>query len=101
VTTAMPVTLDDHVRIASNTKTFVATAILRLVDDGQLSLDDALESLVPGVPNGAEITLRQVLGMTAGIYDFVSDPAIAVDSEADPLLPFAPEDALEIIRAST
>lgn len=101
VTTAMPVTLDDHVRIASNTKTFVATAILQLVDDGQLSLDDALESLVPGVPNGAEITLRQVLGMTAGINDFVNDPAIAVDSEADPLLPFAPEDAVEIIRAST
>ncbi len=100
-TTAMPVTRDDHVRIASNTKTFVATAILQLVDDGQLGLDDTLESLIPGVPNGTEITLRQVLGMSAGIYDFVNDPVIAVDSEADPLLPFTPEDALEIILAST
>ncbi len=101
VTTAMPVTLDDHVRIASNTKTFVATVILQLIDDGQLHLDDALESLIPGVPNGTQITLRQVLGMSAGISDFVNDPVIAVDSEADPLLSFSPDDALDIILAST
>lgn len=101
VTTAVPVTLDDHVRIASNTKTFVATIILQLVDEGSLALDDSLESHIPGVPNGAEITLRQALGMTAGIYDFVNDPVIASDFNADPLLAFTPEDALAIIRAST
>ncbi len=101
VTTAMPFTLDDHVRIASNTKTFVATIILQLVDEGALRLDDILETFIPGVPNGSEITLRQVLGMTAGIYDFAKDPVISVDSNADPLLPFTPADALAIIRAST
>jgi len=100
VATAAPVTVDDHVRIASNTKTFVATAILQLVDEGALSLDDPLEQYITGIPNGAEITLRQVLSMSAGIYDFVNDPAISVDAEADPLLDFTPEDALEILRAS-
>ena len=99
--TAAPVTIDDHVRIASITKTFVATLILQLVDEGKLSLEDRLESLIPGIPNGNEITLRQVLGMSAGIYDYVQDPVIAVDYTADPLYPFTPEDALAIIRAST
>ncbi|MGI8485131.1 MAG: serine hydrolase domain-containing protein [Thermomicrobiales bacterium] len=99
--TAAPVIPDDHVRIASITKTFVATVILQLVDEGKLSLEDRLESFIPGIPNGPEITLRQVLGMDAGIYDFVHDPAVTIDYVADPLYPFTPEDALAIIRAST
>lgn len=101
VTTAMPMSLDDHVRIASNTKTFVATVILQMVDEGTLALDDRLEESIPGVPNGTEITLRQVLNMTAGIYDFVSDPVIMEGYSADPLLDFSPEDALEIVLGST
>ena len=36
----------DHVRIASITKTFVATAILQLVDQGKLNLDDKLAAYV-------------------------------------------------------
>jgi len=99
--TAMPVGLDDHVRIASITKTFVATVVLQLVEEGQLSLDDALEAWVPGIPNGTEITIRNVLAMDAGIYDFVLEPVVSVDYDADPLLPFTPEDALAIIREST
>ena len=41
----------DHVRIASITKTFTATAILQLVDQGRLSLDDRLSQFVPPPPN--------------------------------------------------
>jgi D-alanyl-D-alanine carboxypeptidase len=101
VATAAPFTVDDHVRIASNTKTFVATAILQMVDEGMLALDDPLEQYITSVPNGAEITIRQVLSMSAGIHDYVNDPVIAEESEDDPLLAFTPEQALEIVRAST
>jgi D-alanyl-D-alanine carboxypeptidase len=99
--TGAPVTLGDHVRIASNTKTFVGVVVLQLVDEGEIGLDDPLERYVPGIPNGDEITIRQVLGMTAGVYNFVRDPRIAEGYAADPLLPFTPEDALEIIRDSS
>ena len=44
--TGRPAETTDHVRIASNTKTFAATAILQLVDDGRLSLDDHLSQYV-------------------------------------------------------
>ncbi|MDQ3427955.1 MAG: beta-lactamase family protein, partial [Gemmatimonadota bacterium] len=96
---AAPVMLEDHVRIASITKTFTATVVLQLVEEGRLSLDDKLEAFITGIPNGAEITLRQVLNMTAGIYNYVLDPLIAVDYAADPLLPFTPQQAVDIVRA--
>ncbi len=96
--TAAPVTLDDYVRIASITKTFTATVILQLVDEGKLSLDDVLETFVPGIASGDQITVRQVLGMTAGIFDFVEDPIVSADYELDPLMGFTPRDAVEVIR---
>lgn len=99
--TAAPVALDDHVRIASNTKTFVATVVLQLADEGNLGHDDTLEQYVPGIANGAVITLRQILGMTAGIRDFATDPRIAVDYAADPLIPVTPEEAVQIMRRGT
>ncbi len=34
--------LDDHFRIGSNTKTFVATVLLQLVDEKKLNLDDTV-----------------------------------------------------------
>ncbi len=96
--TAAPVTIDDHVRIASITKTFVATVVLQLVDEGALGLDDVLDGFVPGIANGDQITLRQVLGMTAGIFDFVGDPDFGAAYGADPLLPFTPQEAVDIVR---
>jgi D-alanyl-D-alanine carboxypeptidase len=97
--TAAPMRLDDHFRIASTTKTFTATVVLQLVEEGRLSLDDRLGRFITGIPNGDEITIRQLLGMSAGIYNFIHDPLIAVDYVADPLLPFTPERVVEIVRA--
>lgn len=63
-----------HFRIASVTKTFTATVVLQLVGEGRLRLDDPVERWLPGVvPNGPNITLRQLLRHTSGILDF-DDP---------------------------
>jgi D-alanyl-D-alanine carboxypeptidase len=75
-------------RIASITKTFTATAILQLVDQGRLSLDDQLSAYVSGVPNGQVITIRQMLNMTSGIYDYTDDAAFGKRFYANPRLPF-------------
>ncbi|MFI9534133.1 serine hydrolase domain-containing protein [Nocardia fusca] len=72
--TGRPTTVDDHFRVGSVTKTFTATAVLRAADQGRLSLDDALEKFVPGVPNGGAITIRDLLGMRGGVYDYSTDP---------------------------
>jgi len=58
----------DHVfRIASVTKTFTAALVLRLVDDGKLSLDDRVSAYVPDAANAQAITVRQLLSHTAGV----------------------------------
>jgi CubicO group peptidase (beta-lactamase class C family) len=60
----------DHVfRIASVTKTFTASLVLKLVEEGKLSLDDRLAKFLPDFPNGSDITIRQLLSHTAGISD--------------------------------
>jgi serine-type D-Ala-D-Ala carboxypeptidase/endopeptidase len=60
-------------RIASMTKSFTAAAVLALRDDGALRLDDPVAGLVPELrgmrqvsPDAPEITVRQLLTMTAG-----------------------------------
>lgn len=42
----MPLTVDTPLRIASNTKTFTAAAILRLTEMGKLSIDDAIPKYI-------------------------------------------------------
>jgi D-alanyl-D-alanine carboxypeptidase len=95
--TAAPIGSDDHFRIASVTKTFVATVALQLIDEGKLRLDDNLARFVPGIPNGDHITIRQVLGMTAGIFNYVDDPAFVKEYTTNPLMTFDPRQVVAII----
>jgi D-alanyl-D-alanine carboxypeptidase len=68
-----PIDPADHYRIASQTKTWTATIILMLARQGKLSLNDTVEDWVPGaVPHGDEITVRQVLAMTSGYYEYLA-----------------------------
>ena len=58
--TRRPMTTDQFMRIGSETKTFTVTALLELVDDRLIRLDDPISRYVRGVPNGARITSGQV-----------------------------------------
>ncbi|MFN8590451.1 MAG: serine hydrolase domain-containing protein [Thermomicrobiales bacterium] len=96
--TAAPIRRGDHFRIASVTKTFVATVVLQLVDEGKLALDDRLESFVSGIANGNEITIRQLLNMSAGIYNFIHDADFDKTYTNDPLADYDAADEIAIIR---
>jgi CubicO group peptidase (beta-lactamase class C family) len=64
----------DRYRIASVTKPFVATVVLQLVSEGRLSLEDSVERRLPGlVPNGAAITVRELLNHTSGLFNYTDD----------------------------
>jgi D-alanyl-D-alanine carboxypeptidase len=96
--TGEPPRVDDHFRIASITKTFVATVLLQLADDGTLSLDDPISRFDLDFPQSASATLAELLGMTSGIFDYTHDDAFVAKYDANPLLPFTPDDALAIAR---
>jgi D-alanyl-D-alanine carboxypeptidase len=67
-----PVPVNSRFRVGSITKTFLATVVLQLVDEGELRLEDTVESWLPGVvPNGHNITVRQLLNHTSGLYDVI------------------------------
>lgn len=73
-----PMKATDRFRIYSITKTFTATVVLQLVDEGVVSLDDTVtdwldDPAVASIPNVDRVTLRQLLTHTSGIYDFCDD----------------------------
>jgi len=57
---------DTQYRIGSLTKMFTAVLVLRLRDEGLLTLNDTLEQHLPGTGLG-EVTIAQLLGHTAGL----------------------------------
>src|SRR5947207_5403702 len=74
--------------IASATKPFTATAIMRLVEQNKLSLDDPIRTFFPELSTSA--TVRQLLNQTAGLPEYTEflDPYGAV----------APQQVLDIVR---
>ncbi|SFS16482.1 CubicO group peptidase, beta-lactamase class C family [Dyella sp. OK004] len=65
----VPLSPDQVFRIASVTKMFTAATVVKLAEQGKLSLDDPLAKYFPAIPDAAHITLRQLLNHTAGISD--------------------------------
>ena len=96
IETGRAITTSDKVRIASNTKTFVATLVLQLADEGKLGLDDPLKKYIPGVTYGNEITVRNLLNMTSGIYSFSEDEDFLAAFTSDPLMDLTPGEEVEI-----
>ena len=67
--------LDGEVRIASNTKTFVAVLIMKMVEEGKVKLDEPIDAYLPGIVkgqgvDGKKITVRQLLQHTSGLPEF-------------------------------
>lgn len=56
-------------QLASISKTFTAQAILLLVADGKLSLDDTVSRWYPGLTGASQVTVRELLNHTSGYPD--------------------------------
>ena len=69
------VTPDTPFVVGSITKTFVAAAIMQLQEEGELSLDDPLSDWLPDYPNAENITLRQLLSHTSGLFNYFEHPS--------------------------
>jgi D-alanyl-D-alanine carboxypeptidase len=73
--TGARVPVDGQVRIGSNTKTFVAVAVLQLVAERKVALDEPVETYLPGLVkgegiDGRRITVRQLLQHTSGLPNY-------------------------------
>jgi D-alanyl-D-alanine carboxypeptidase len=91
-----PITFDDHVRVGSNTKTFTGTAILQLVQEGKLSLDDPVAQYIDGVPDGENIPIRLLLNMRSGLFNYSETLALNESLDKTPEAEWTPQDLLDL-----
>lgn len=86
----VPITPQTGFGIASNTKLFAGVLLLKLAENGLLSLDDSLHQHLPTFNNiDSTITVRQLLNHTSGLSD-VNIPGYADSMLADPNRVFTP-----------
>ncbi|MFD3943094.1 serine hydrolase domain-containing protein [Streptomyces sp. NPDC058579] len=92
--TGEPMSTDVFLRIGSETKTFTVTALMKLVDDGRIKLDDPIAKYIAGVPNGWKITLRNLAEMRSGLFPYTDDADFQQDLLSDPSRYFSPHEVL-------
>ncbi|EPH42953.1 putative D-alanyl-D-alanine carboxypeptidase [Streptomyces aurantiacus JA 4570] len=76
--TGAPRGKNDRFRVGNITNTFVAAVLLQMEAEKELSLDDTVERHLPGLVtgngnDGREITVRQLLNHTSGLFDYLGD----------------------------
>jgi D-alanyl-D-alanine carboxypeptidase len=94
-----PPSADTHFRIASNTKTMTAAVTMQLAQESKLSLDDRVSKYLPGVPNGDDITIAELLEMRSGLYNYTNAPEVSASLDRDPTKVWSPAELLAIAFA--
>ncbi|MEV6764358.1 serine hydrolase domain-containing protein [Streptomyces sp. NPDC051105] len=92
--TGQKMSSDLYMRIGSETKMFTVTAVLQLVDQGKVGLDDPIGEYLDGVPGGDRITLRDLAGMRSGLFNYSEDNSFFKALTSDPQRPFTPRELL-------
>ncbi len=83
-----------HYHVASITKHIVAAAIMSLVEDGVVDLDDPL-SRHRAYPGGDSITLRMLLNHTSGVRDYQSSERFFADASANLARRWEPDEIIQ------
>lgn len=92
----IPVSIDDRFRIGSITKTFTGFVFLQLVQDGLIDLDAPVSKYLDGIPNGNNITIRQIGNMRSGIFNYSEDAEFDKSIEQNPLRNCLPAELLAV-----
>ncbi|MEJ2881033.1 serine hydrolase [Pedobacter sp. GR22-6] len=92
----VPMSQDHVFRLGSVTKQFTAVCILKLAEEGKLSLEDELTKFIPDYPaQGKKITIANLLSHTSGIKNYTGVPAF---SEALKRKDLRPEEIIALFK---
>lgn len=89
-----------YYRIASQTKMFTALAVMIFIDRGLLSMDTVLETVLPGYPNGTQITLDMLLNHTSGLFDYELLSGFGQQFTLNPALAYTVDQIISIIKTN-
>ncbi|MTD15122.1 serine hydrolase [Nakamurella sp. YIM 132087] len=90
------VTTDDVFRLADITATMTASILLKLEEQGKLSLQDPISDYVDGVPGGDELTLQELGEYRSGLFSYDQDAGFRKTATADPTKVWTPQELLDI-----
>jgi CubicO group peptidase (beta-lactamase class C family) len=91
----IPMQVDHVFRIGSITKQFTAVAILQLMEQGKLSLQDEITKFIPDYPtHGHKITIEHLLTHTSGIQSYTS----MIDFEKQVTLDLKPTELIDYFK---
>jgi CubicO group peptidase (beta-lactamase class C family) len=80
----LPLAPDTPMRLGSITKQFTSTAILMLVDEGKIKLDDDITVYLPDYPTqGKKISIEHLLTHTSGIVSYTGKPGYMAGMQKD------------------
>jgi D-alanyl-D-alanine carboxypeptidase len=93
-----PIASDMYFDIGSAAKNFVAALVLKLSEDGLLSLEDPISRWLPGYKYvDGRVTIRQLLSHTSGISNFTANQSFWDAVFRDPTRRWLPEEVLSYI----
>ncbi|MCY3863194.1 MAG: serine hydrolase, partial [bacterium] len=95
--TEEPMTPNSYVRIGSVTKPITTVAVLSMVDEGLVDLDTPVTAYLGNdwygkYERGPDITLRHLMGHTAGFVEYAFDPGFFILGAGRLNVPIAPEE---------
>ncbi len=94
-----PITKDMYMGIGSNTKTYFSVLMLKLQEQGKLDLDDTIGQWIQHANVPGNITIRQLLNHTSGLYSFTSNPDMNNYILADFTKIWPPDSVLNLVKA--
>jgi D-alanyl-D-alanine carboxypeptidase len=94
----IPVVASTAFEVGSVTKVYTAAAILGLVAEGRIRLEDRLIAWFPDLPGGERITVRQLLNHTHGLHDPLQEPDFVPSVLQNPTREWALEDVLNRMK---
>ena len=91
----VPLTSEMRFGIGSNTKLFIAVTMMKLQEEGLLSLDDHLYQWLPSYSYiDSSITIRQLLSHQSGIYNYTDNNSFWNEVYADTAHFWTPQEIL-------
>jgi CubicO group peptidase (beta-lactamase class C family) len=93
--TGVPAMPSNFFRNGATAISYVATLLLKLVDEKKVGLQDTLSKWLPDIPNADRVTLGQLAHMTSGYRDYLLDnPEFSAALDADPFRQWTPAELL-------
>jgi D-alanyl-D-alanine carboxypeptidase len=93
--TTVPATRQMHYRIGGIAETFMSTLLLMLVEQGRIDLDDKISRWFPHLLAADQVTVRMLVGNTAGYIDYVTVDDFLKLELAEPFRTFTDEELID------